>query len=65
MQYTEIMRFEMKPYIYGGKDMDEHIPQWNGYAYGDKQDDTHNDPLVFRPEDFPLSRTLGRHEKIR
>jgi len=28
MEYLEIERHEMKPDIYGGKNMDEHIPMW-------------------------------------
>ena len=53
MKTTDVMWFEMKPDVYGGKNLDEHIPRWNGYADGDKQDDTSSDPLIFRPEDFP------------
>lgn len=53
MEYSTQMWFEMKPNVYGGENMDEHIPEWNGHAAGDKQDDTSSDPLVFRPEDFP------------
>ena len=45
--------FEMKPDCYGGEKFDEHIPMWNGYVEGDKQDDTTRQPLRFDPKDFP------------
>lgn len=51
--YTETAWFEMRPNIYGGKNCDEHVPQWNGYVAGDKQDDTCKDPLIFDPKDYP------------
>jgi hypothetical protein len=53
MEYLEIERHEMKPDIYGGKNMDEHIPMWNRYVYGDMGDDTGPDPLIFDPKDYP------------
>lgn len=53
MEYTNTMWFEMKPDVYGGEDMNQHIPMWNGYADGDKQDDTSKDPLIFDPKLYP------------
>lgn len=53
LTYIETMWFEMKPDIYGGDSVDEHIPMWNGYAVGDKQDDTTEESLIFDPKDFP------------
>ncbi len=53
LEYRDQMWFEQKPNVYGGDNLDEHIPQWWGYAAGDKQDDMTHDHLVFRSEDFP------------
>ena len=50
---VEIERYEMQPDCYGGKNFDEHIPQWWGYCDGDKQDDTTRQSIVFDPKDYP------------
>jgi len=44
---------EMKPDIYGGKNADEHTPQWFIYAEGDMDSDTISDPLQLDPKHFP------------
>ncbi|MFA5324448.1 MAG: hypothetical protein WC373_17360, partial [Smithella sp.] len=41
------------PDIYGGKNCDEHIPQWRVYAEGDMDHDVMLEPLVLRPDAFP------------
>lgn len=64
MKYTETMWFEMKPNIYGGENLDEHIPMWNGYADGDKQDDTTTDSLIFDPKDFPPGTKIVISEPV-
>ena len=53
MKHVEVARYEMKPYIYGGDNMDKHIPQWWGYAAGDKQDDTGPERITFNPKNYP------------
>jgi len=37
MEYRTIGRAEMKPNVYGGKDCETHIPQWESYFEGDKE----------------------------
>ena len=52
-EYSQIERHEMKPDVYGGRKLDEHIPMWNSYANGDMGDETSHKPLVFNPKDYP------------
>ena len=32
--------YEMCPDVYGGEEMNYHIPMWNGYCYGDMGDES-------------------------
>ena len=64
IELVETEWFEMKPDVYGGKDFDEHIPMWNGYADGDKQDDTTRQPLVFDPKDYPPGTKIVVKEPV-
>jgi hypothetical protein len=53
MEYRSVMWIEMTPDVYGGHKCNEHIPRWNCYADGDKQDNTVTEPVKFNPKDFP------------
>ena len=53
IDYVVTENYEMKPDVYGGPKMDQHIPAWNGYVAGDKQDDTTRQPITFDPKDYP------------
>jgi hypothetical protein len=64
MERKTVMWFEMTPDIYGGEKCDEHIPRWNGYAAGDKQDDTTRQPLTFDPKNFPPGTKITVEEPL-
>lgn len=53
IERREVMWAEMKPYVYGGDSCEEHEPQWDSYAAGDKDGDCSTDPLTLDPILFP------------
>ena len=52
-EYTEIMRAEMKPDVYGGEKCDEVIPRWEAYADGDMDSDTFDHNIELDCRGFP------------
>jgi len=53
MEYTEIMRAELKVDVYGGEKADEHNNFWNIYAAGDKQDEDSEEDISLSVKDLP------------
>ena len=64
IKFEKIGELQMRPDCYGGKNFDEHIPQWWGYFEGDKQDDTTKKPFALDPKDHPPGTKITIEEPV-
>ena len=53
MEYTEVMRAEVKPDVYAGENCDQVEPRWEAYADGDMDSDVFYHPIELDCKTFP------------
>jgi len=56
MKYTTIATAEMKPDVYGGKNCEEHMPQWIGSFYDEEMDELGT--IELDPKSFPAGTKI-------
>ena len=57
--FTETMWAEMRPDVYRGENLDEHKPQWTGWAVGDTGEETINGDMELSPGHFPAGTKVS------
>lgn len=56
MNYKTISTTVMHPNIYGGKECNEHIPQWRGHFYDEENTDLES--IELNPKAFPAGTRI-------
>jgi len=53
LESVEIEWAVMEPDVYGGENLDKHVPQWRGCASGDMECETFREPMMLDPKFYP------------